>query len=68
MNAITTAIRELWGLFVEDASFTTGILICIAFGIFALPHLGMNALWRGPLLFISLAVVLFENVFRSARR
>lgn len=68
MNAITTAIREVWGLFVEDASFTIGILICLALAIFVFPHLIPAAVWRGPLLFVILALVLFENVHRSARQ
>ncbi|MGI8508104.1 MAG: hypothetical protein ACR2MQ_02125 [Gemmatimonadaceae bacterium] len=68
MNAITTAIREVWGLFVEDASFTVGILICIALAIFVIPHVVPGADWRGPLLFLILGVVLFENVYRSARK
>ncbi len=68
MNAITTAIREVWGLFVEDASFTIGILICLALAIFVFPHLVPGAVWRGPLLFVILALVLFENVRRSAHQ
>lgn len=66
MSALGTALREVWGLFVEDASFTVGILGCVALAMFALPHLQLAA-WRGPLLFMALAVVLLENVRRSAR-
>lgn len=68
MNAIATAIREVWGLFVEDASFTVGILICIALAIFVIPRVVPGADWRGPLLFIILGVVLLENIYRSARK
>ncbi len=67
MKAIAAAVRELWGLFVEDASFTVGILACLALAIYAFPGL-VGAHWRGPLLFGVLAVMLFENVHRSARR
>lgn len=67
MNAITTALRELWGLFVDDASFTIGILICIALAILVFPRIVTDPRWRGPLLFLALAIVLFENVSRSAR-
>lgn len=67
MNALVTALREVWGLFVEDASFTIGIVLVLALAIFVLPHLGVAAYWRGPLVFMVLAVVLFENVHRSAR-
>ena len=68
MKAITAAIRELWGLFVEDASFTIGILVCIALAIFVFPRVVAGGHSRGPLLFGALALMLFENVRRSARR
>jgi len=68
MKAITAAIRELWGLFVEDASFTIGILVCIAFAIFVFPRVVTAGRLRGPLLFVALVLMLFENVRRSARR
>ncbi len=67
MNFIRTAIAELWGLFVEDGTFTAGIILCVAIAIFLLPHVGIPAEWRGPALFVLLAVVLMENVRRSAR-
>lgn len=68
MTALAAAFREIWGLFVEDASFTVGILICLALAIYVLPSIGLAPYWRGPLLFVALAVVLIENVARSARR
>ncbi len=68
MNALVTAVKEIWGLFVEDASFTVGILVCIVIAIYVLPSVGLAPYWRGPLLFIALAIVLIENVARSARR
>ncbi|MDQ6924837.1 MAG: hypothetical protein M3154_01190 [Candidatus Eremiobacteraeota bacterium] len=67
MNALATAIREVWGLFVEDASLTIGILACLALAVFVLPRVIHGADWRGPVLFVTLAVVLLENVYRSAR-
>ncbi len=68
MNAITTAIREVWGLFVEDASFTVAILICLALAIFVIPQVVVGSVWRGPLFFLVVALALFENVHRSARK
>jgi hypothetical protein len=68
MNAIVTALRELWGLFVEDASLTLGIFASLLIAAFAFPVLGFRAAWRGPALFVLLAIVLLENVRRSARR
>lgn len=68
MNALTTALREVWGLFVEDASFTVGILVCLALAIFAFPNVVSAMDWRGPLFFLLLAIVLLENIYRSARK
>lgn len=68
MNAFITAVREVWGLFVEDASFTFGMIVCLAVAGFVLPHVAIAPGWRGPVLFVMLAAVLIENVVRSARR
>ncbi len=68
MNALTTALREVWGLFVEDASFTVGILVCLALAIFVFPRVVPPTDLRGPLLFLLLGIVLLENVYRSARK
>jgi len=65
VNAVATALRQLWGLFVEDASFTLGILGSLMIAAFAFPALGLRDAWRGPALFVLLAVVLLENVRRS---
>ena len=67
MRAVVAAGRQVWGLFVEDASFTAGILGCVAVAIFVLPHTGLRPAWRGPALFLGLGAVLLENVRRSAR-
>jgi hypothetical protein len=68
VNAVVTALRELWGLFVEDASLTLGIIVCVAIGALAFPALGLHDEWRGPALFVLLAIVLLENVRRGARQ
>jgi len=65
VNAVATALRQLWGLFVEDASFTLGILGSLVVAAFAFPALGLRDAWRGPALFVLLALVLLENVRRS---
>jgi hypothetical protein len=65
VNAVATALRQLWGLFVEDASFTLGILGSLVIAAFAFPALGLRDAWRGPALFVLLAIVLLENVRRS---
>ena len=66
MSAAATALRELWGLFVEDASLTFGILGCLLIAAVAFPPLRLRDAWRGPVLFGLLAIVLWENVRRSA--
>jgi hypothetical protein len=66
VSAAGTALRELWGLFVEDASFMLGILGCLLIAAFAFPALRLRDVWRGPVLFGLLAIVLWENVRRSA--
>ena len=67
MKTILAAVREVWGLFVEDATFTLGMIVCLVVAAFVLPHAPIPPGWRGPILFALLAVVLVENVVRSAR-
>jgi fatty acid desaturase len=68
MSALTRVPAELWGLFVEDVSFTAAIVACLAFAWLLLPALTIPSPWRGALLFVLLAGALIENVSRSARR
>lgn len=68
LHALRGGVLELWGLFVEDASFTIGIVVCIIVAISVLPRLPIPPLWRGATLFAILALVLVENVLRAARK
>lgn len=68
VSIVATALRELWGLFVEDGSFTIGIVVCIAIAIAILPRVAIPSAWRGVTLFVILGLVLLENVRRSARK
>lgn len=68
MSAFRTALAELWGLFVEDATLTIGTLACIALAAFALPRVGVPIHWRAPTFFFAVALMLLENVYRGARR
>jgi hypothetical protein len=68
VRALVTAARELWGLFVEDASLSAGVLICLALAVYVFPLALRNPEWRGGALFVIVAAVLIENVCRSARR
>jgi hypothetical protein len=67
MNPIMRSARELWGLFVEDASFTIGILGAVMIAAIAAPRIGLPEALRGPVLFLLVLAVLLENVARSAR-
>lgn len=68
MSTIGRALAELWGLFVEDASFTLAIALCVIVAYFIFPVLAIRLEWRGAAMFALLAIALVENVWRSARR
>ena len=68
MKKFFAPLREIWGLFVEDPSFTLGMIVCLIIAVYALPHMPIAPAWRGPVLFLLLAIVMVENVVRSARR
>ena len=68
MNVLKTAVQEVIGLFIEDGRYAAAICIWIAFVWFALPRLGIPPEIRPILLFVGLAVLLVENVARSARK
>ncbi len=67
MKSFFAPLGEIWGLFVEDPSFTLGMIVCLIIAVYALPHMPVPSAWRGPVLFVLLAIVLLENVVRSAR-
>jgi hypothetical protein len=66
MNWIVQALKELWGLFVEDGSYAIALVAWTAIAAFLLALI-VPDLWRGPCLFAGLIFVLIENVTRSAR-
>jgi hypothetical protein len=68
MSAVRIALAELWGLFVEDATLTIGTLACIALAAFVVPRVGVPTQWRAPILFLAVALMLLENVYRGARK
>lgn len=68
MNVITTALKEVYGLFVEDGSYAVGILVWVLVAAFVLPHVPALGHWRGPLLFAGMLLLLVENVIRTARK
>ena len=68
MSAVAAALRELWGLFVEDPRFTLSIVIALGLAMVVVPALPLAPPYRGPLLFVLMVVALVENVRHSARR
>ena len=68
MKALTTALQEVYGLFVEDGSLALGILIWIGLAAYVFPRLTGGAAWRAPMLFVGLLALLLENVWRASRK
>lgn len=68
MNVITTALKEVYGLFVEDGSYAVGILIWLLLAALVLPHVPALGQWRAPLVFVGMLLLLVENVLRTARK
>lgn len=68
MNVILTALKEVYGLFVEDGRYAVSIIVWVLLAALILPHLPALGHWRGPLLFAGLLYLLVENVLRTARR
>jgi hypothetical protein len=68
MRGLARALRELVGLFLEDSSLTAGILVCLALAMLGAHRGGIAPPWRGPLFVVGLAIVLLENVRRTARK
>ncbi|MEQ1505021.1 MAG: hypothetical protein ABMB14_22500 [Myxococcota bacterium] len=67
MKSIVAALREIWGLFVEDPGFTVGMLVALAVGGVVTRVDVLPPVVRGGLLFGAFAGVLVENVVRTAR-
>jgi len=65
---IPTAARELVGLFVDDGSLAIAVLAWVVTAVLAFPALPIDSGWLAIVLFAGLALILVENVLRSARR
>ena len=55
-ECLTSAIRELFSLFIDDVPFTIAILSWIGVRTLGLPHLTINTGWTALLLFLGFAV------------
>ena len=67
MKIILTALRELYGLFVDDGRYAFSILLWVLIAGLAMPHLAPPD-WQAPILCFGLFLILIENTIRSARR
>ena len=63
MRRIAPILRELLGLFVDDARFALVILTWLATLALLLPQIPLPV-WRGVLLFTGLAVILLWHCLR----
>jgi hypothetical protein len=61
MTSIKTILREIFGLFVDDANFALAILVWVVLVRIFLPRLGIPPLWGGMILFAGLALILAES-------
>jgi hypothetical protein len=67
MKWIVDAARELVGLFVDDGSLAIAVLIWVAIAVLAFPALPVDGGWLAVALFAGLALILVENLLRTAR-
>jgi hypothetical protein len=68
MHWIRTTLQEIFGLFVDDASFALAIVAWLVFLLTLAHKTRTPAVWQGPILFMGLALILIESVLRAARK
>ena len=68
MERIKGALREVFGLFVDDGRFAVTIVVWLLLVSLVLPWSGVAAGWTGAILFAGLAAILVESALRQARR
>jgi hypothetical protein len=64
MRRITLVLRELLGLFVDDAPFALTVLAWLTVFALLLPQVPLPLTWRAALLFTGLAVILVWHCLR----
>ncbi len=64
MHRVTPVLRELLGLFVDDAPFALSVLAWLAVFAVLSPKLSLPLAWHGVLLFAGLAVILVGHCLR----
>ena len=68
MRWVAAAARELIGLFIDDGSLALAVLVWVVIAVLAFPALPIDGGWLAIALFAGLALILVENLLRSARR
>lgn len=59
--------KELFGLFVDDASLAIGLVVWVIVASYLLPRLALGA-WSGPMLALGAAIVLVFSLRKVVRR
>lgn len=67
MKWIKNIVREIFGLFVDDAAFALAILIWLAAIHWGASHVNIPARVTGIILYAGLALILSESALRFAR-
>jgi hypothetical protein len=68
MRWVTLILRELLGLFVDDARFALTILLWLTAVALLMPQVPLPLSWRGVLLFLGLAAALIGHCLRRIAR
>ena len=68
MNWLKTIIREIFGLFVDDAIFAAAILLWLVFIKILTTQLCIASRWSGIILLAGLTLILAESTTRYAKR
>ncbi len=67
MGWLNTALREIFGLFVDDGTYALAILAWLVIAWLALPSFAVGPEWQGAILFAGLAVILLASAWRRSR-
>ena len=70
MTLIKTILREIFGLFVDDAKFALAIILWVAIVRVLLPRISIPPVWAGTILFSGLALILAGSaeIYSRSRR
>jgi uncharacterized membrane protein len=66
MTWLMTALKQIYGLFVEDGALSLAICVWLLIVWFVLPHIVASDTARPIVLFIGLAVLLVDSVRRGS--